>query len=89
MKRKTADSTNDLPFSPVLAAVRLAGGVSKVAQELGLKRPSVYAWVHRGRLINDKTFEYAVRLHELSGVRVDQLLCGIDIGDPKFGGGRK
>jgi hypothetical protein len=76
MKRKGKET--ELPFSPVLAAVKLAGGVSKVAGILDVSRPAVYAWIHRGRLVNQKTYDNAAALNRLTGVRVDQILGGIE-----------
>jgi len=78
MKKKWKEPA-ELPFSPVLAAVRLAGGVSRVAEILQVKRPTVYAWIHRGRLVNQKTYDYAAELNRLSGVRIDQILGGIEL----------
>jgi excisionase family DNA binding protein len=88
MKKKEKKEA-ELPFSPVLAAIRLAGGVSKVAELLQVKRPTVYNWIHRGRLVNQKTYDYAAELHRLSGVRADQILAGIGPIEPKSGDGRK
>jgi len=79
MKKKEKKEA-ELPFSPVLAAVRLAGGVSKVAKLLQVKRPTVYNWIHRGRLVNQKMYDYAAELNRLTGIRIDQILGGIEPG---------
>lgn len=80
-KQHSVPSEGPFAFSPLLAAVRLAGGVSAVAEMLQVQRMTVYGWLHRGRLVNDKTIEYARALHEKTGIKIESIICGLEVAD--------
>ena len=54
------------------AAVELAGGVSKVAQELQVSRQTVYNWIAAGSMFRARYCD-VVALSRLSGVPVEKL----------------
>ncbi len=56
----------------VAAAVKLAGGVSKVAKKLRVSRPTVYKWIAAGTM-REAPHYCVVALSKLSGVPVEQL----------------
>jgi len=56
----------------VAAAVKLAGGVTKVAKKLQVSRPTVYKWIAAGTM-KEAPHYCVLSLSKLSGVPVEQL----------------
>jgi Putative antitoxin of bacterial toxin-antitoxin system, YdaS/YdaT len=56
----------------VEAAVELAGGVAKVAMELGVSRQTVYNWIAAGDMMRAR-YKDVVALSKVSGVPVGRL----------------
>jgi transposase-like protein len=60
----------------VEAAVELAGGVTKVAKELGVSRQAVYNWIAVGNMTQAR-FKHTTALSKLSKVPIQRLI-GLD-----------
>jgi transposase-like protein len=60
----------------VEAAVELAGGVARVARELGVSRQSVYNWIAAGDMTKAR-FKHTAALSKLSKVPIGRLI-GLD-----------
>jgi DNA-binding transcriptional regulator YdaS (Cro superfamily) len=56
----------------VAAAIKIAGGVSKVAKELGVSRPTVYKWIAAGTM-SEAPHHCVMALSKLSGIPPEQL----------------
>jgi transposase-like protein len=60
----------------VEAAVELAGGVTRVAKELGVSRQAVYNWIAVGDMTKAR-FKHTAALSKLSKVPIQRLM-GLD-----------
>ncbi len=56
----------------VEAAVELAGGVTRVAKELGVSRQAVYKWIASGDMTKAR-FKHIAALSKLSKVPIERL----------------
>jgi hypothetical protein len=64
------------PLNVVEAAIELAGGISVVARELNVSRPTIYRWIARGSM-REAPYYCVLVLSKMTGIRADKLTAQI------------
>ena len=64
------------PTTPMSVAIFTLGGPAEAAEKLGVTRQTVYLWLKRGRLVDDRMLQQAKDIAKLTGVSVGALLSG-------------
>jgi hypothetical protein len=59
-------------LNTVEAAIELAGGISFVARELKVSRPTIYRWIARSSM-REAPYYCVLELSQMSGIKMDKL----------------